>query len=134
MPDNEKAIKQGDFVLIDLWAKLNKPRAVYSDLTWTCFVGQTVPEKYTKIFNIVAAARDAGIQRVRTAFANNEELQGWQVDQATRDVIDKAGFGEYFCHRTGHSHRPGDAWQRRQHGQSRNARDTPRAAADMLLD
>ncbi len=83
--DNEKAIKQGDFVLIDLWAKLDKPRAVYSDLTWTCFVGKTVPEKYTKIFNIVASARDAGIQRVRTAFANNEELQGWQVDQATRE-------------------------------------------------
>jgi Xaa-Pro dipeptidase len=101
--ENEKAIKQDDFVLIDLWAKLDKPRAVYSDLTRTCFVGKTVPEKYTKIFNIVATARDAGIQRVRTAFANNEELQGWQVDQATRDVIDKAGFGEYFCHRTGHS-------------------------------
>jgi Xaa-Pro dipeptidase len=101
--ENEKAIKQGDFVLIDLWAKLDKPRAVYSDLTWTCFVGKDVPEKYTKIFNIVAAARDAGIARVRTAFAKNEELQGWQVDQAARDVIEKAGYGEYFCHRTGHS-------------------------------
>jgi Xaa-Pro aminopeptidase len=101
--ENEKAIKQGDFVLIDLWAKLDRPRAVYSDLTWTCFVGKDVPEKYTKIFNIVAAARDAGIQRVQSAFAKGEELQGWQVDQATRDVIDKAGYGEYFCHRTGHS-------------------------------
>jgi Xaa-Pro aminopeptidase len=101
--ENEKAIKQGDLVLIDLWAKLDKPRAVYSDLTWTCFVGKDVPEKYTKIFNIVAAARDAAVARVRTAFAKNEELQGWQVDQATRDVIEKAGYGEYFCHRTGHS-------------------------------
>jgi Xaa-Pro dipeptidase len=101
--DNEKAIKQGDFVLIDLWAKLDKPRAVYSDLTWTCFVGKEVPEKYEKIFRIVAAARDAAIQRVRTAFANSEALQGWQVDQAARDVIEKAGYGETFCHRTGHS-------------------------------
>ncbi|MGE3806594.1 MAG: M24 family metallopeptidase [Gemmataceae bacterium] len=100
---NDAEIKEGDFVLIDLWAKLDKPRAVYSDLTWTGFVGQDVPEKYTKIFNIVAAARDAGIERVRTAFAKKEKLQGWQVDQATRDVIDKAGYGQYFCHRTGHS-------------------------------
>lgn len=96
-------IKEGDFVLIDLWAKCEKPRAVYSDLTWTCFVGRDVPEKYTKIFRIVAAARDAGIERVKSAFAKKEPLQGWQVDQATRDVIDKAGFGQYFCHRTGHS-------------------------------
>jgi Xaa-Pro dipeptidase len=101
--ENEKAVKQGDFVLIDLWAKLDKPRAVYSDLTWTCYVGKDVPDKYTKIFNIVAAARDAGIARVRAAFSTNEELQGWQVDQAARDVIDKSGYGEYFCHRTGHS-------------------------------
>jgi Xaa-Pro dipeptidase len=102
-PENEKAIKQGDFVLIDLWAKLDQPRAVYSDLTWTCFVGKDVPDKYTKIFNIVAAARDAGIARVRAGFAQNEDLEGWQVDQATRDVIDQAGYGQYFCHRTGHS-------------------------------
>jgi Xaa-Pro aminopeptidase len=102
-PEHDTAIKRGDFVLIDLWAKLDKPRAVYSDLTWTCFVGETVPEKYEKIFRIVAAARDAAIERVRTAFAKNEVLQGWQVDQAARDVIDKAGYGEYFCHRTGHS-------------------------------
>jgi Xaa-Pro aminopeptidase len=102
-PKHDTAIKRGDFVLIDLWAKLDRPRAVYSDLTWTCFAGKDVPEKYTKIFRIVAAARDAAIERVRTAFAKNEMLQGWQVDQAARDVIDKAGYGEAFCHRTGHS-------------------------------
>jgi Xaa-Pro dipeptidase len=102
-PEHDTAIQRGDFVLIDLWAKLDKPRAVYSDLTWTCFVGETVPEKYEKIFRIVAAARDAAIERVRTAFAKNEVLQGWQVDQAARDVIERAGYGEQFCHRTGHS-------------------------------
>lgn len=96
-------IRAGDFVLIDLWAKLDKPRGVYSDLTWTGFVGADVPEKYEKIFQIVASARDAGIQRVRDAFAKKEPLLGWQVDAATREVIDRAGYGEYFCHRTGHS-------------------------------
>jgi Xaa-Pro dipeptidase len=99
----DSEIKEGDFILIDLWAKLDKPRAVFSDLTWTCFAGKEVPEQYTKIFNIVAAARDAGISRVRQAFANREVLQGWQVDAATRDVIDQAGYGDWFIHRTGHS-------------------------------
>jgi Xaa-Pro aminopeptidase len=96
-------VKPGEFVLIDLWAKLDRPRAVYSDLTWTGYVGEEVPEKYEKIFRIVAQARDAGIERVRTAFARSEPLQGWQVDRATRDVIEKAGYGAAFCHRTGHS-------------------------------
>ena len=102
-PGDAGTIREGDFVLIDLWAKLDKPRAVYSDLTWTCFVGKTVPEKYEKVFQIVAKGRDAGIARVKSAFAKREPLMGWQVDQATREVIDQAGYGEYFVHRTGHS-------------------------------
>ncbi|MFN4258122.1 MAG: M24 family metallopeptidase [Gemmataceae bacterium] len=96
-------IQRGDFVLIDLWAKLDKPRAVYSDLTWTAYVGSEVPEKYTEIFRIVAQARDAAIDTVRQAFADGTPLQGWQVDQAARAVIEQAGYGPYFCHRTGHS-------------------------------
>jgi Xaa-Pro aminopeptidase len=102
-PDSDAPIREGDFVLIDLWGKLNHPRAVYSDLTWTGFVGREVPAKYEQIFQIVAQARDAGIARVKEAFAAGKPLQGWEVDQATRDVIDGAGYGQYFCHRTGHS-------------------------------
>jgi Xaa-Pro aminopeptidase len=100
---SDAAIREGDFVLIDLWAKLDRPRSVYSDLTWTCFVGREVPARYEEIFRIVAAARDAAIARVREAFAAGRPLQGWEVDQAARDVIDQAGHGQYFCHRTGHS-------------------------------
>src|SRR5438105_12206446 len=96
-------IRAGDFVLIDLWGKLNRPRAVYSDLTWTGFVGKEVPAVYENIFRVVAAARDAAITRVRQAFQSRRTLQGWEVDQAARDVIEQAGYGKYFCHRTGHS-------------------------------
>lgn len=96
-------IRAGDFVLIDLWAKLDKPRAVYSDLTRVGFLGRDVPEKYVKIFNIVAAARDAGIDCVRQAFASKRPLTGAEVDDATRAVIDKAGYGDQFTHRTGHN-------------------------------
>jgi Xaa-Pro aminopeptidase len=100
---SDAAIHEGDFVLIDLWAKVNRPQAVYSDLTWTGFVGKEVPARYEEIFRIVANARDAAISRVREAFQSRQVLQGWQVDQAARDVIDRAGYGKYFCHRTGHS-------------------------------
>ena len=96
-------IQENDFVLIDLWAKCKKPRAVYSDLTRTAFVGKEVPAKYREIFAIVAAARDAAIEKVRSAFRARQVLRGSEVDQACRAVIEKAGYGEYFCHRTGHS-------------------------------
>jgi Xaa-Pro aminopeptidase len=102
-PGSDAPIREGDFVLIDLWAKLDKPRAVYSDLTWTAFVGKEVPERYAKIFQIVAQARDAAIAKVQGAFQKRAILQGWEVDQAARDVIDRAGYGAAFCHRTGHS-------------------------------
>lgn len=99
----DAAMKAGDFVLIDLWAKLDKPRAVYSDLTRVGFIGNSVPEKYEKVFQIVAKARDSAIAKVKSAFAAGTPLRGWEVDQAARDVIDAAGYGEQFLHRTGHN-------------------------------
>jgi Xaa-Pro aminopeptidase len=100
---NDSLIQDGDFVLIDLWAKCKKPRAVYSDLTRVGFVGKEVPTRYQEIFAIVAAARDAAIAKVKSAFAAKQTLMGWEVDNACRAVIEKAGYGEYFVHRTGHS-------------------------------
>jgi len=100
---DDTLIREGDFVLVDLWCKLDRPRAVYSDLTRTGFVGTAVPAEYTKVFEIVAAARDAGIAFVRDAFASGREIQGWEVDDAVRKVIDDAGYGEAFRHRTGHN-------------------------------
>jgi Xaa-Pro aminopeptidase len=99
----DASIHEGDFVLVDLWAKLDKPRAVYSDLTRVGFIGKSVPQKYTDIFHIVAAARDAAIARVKSAFAAGQPLQGYQVDDAAREVIIKTGYGDAFVHRTGHS-------------------------------
>jgi Xaa-Pro aminopeptidase len=96
-------IREGDFVLIDLWAKLDQPRAVYSDLTRTGFVGASVPAEYTRVFEIVARARDAGIALVREACGDRRPIRGWEVDQAVRQVIEQAGYGRFFTHRTGHS-------------------------------
>src|SRR5262249_24097786 len=102
-PTTDTPIKDGDFVLIDLWAKLDRPRSVYSDLTRVGYVGDSVPEKHEQIFQIVAAARDAAIATVKDAFAAGNQIAGWLVDQAARAVIEQAGYGKKFIHRTGHS-------------------------------
>jgi Xaa-Pro dipeptidase len=102
-PASDVAIREGDFVLIDLWAKLDRPRSVYSDLTRVGYVGRNVPDQYERIFQIVAAARDAAIAAVNDAFAANRPLPGWQVDRAARAVIEQAGYGPQFIHRTGHN-------------------------------
>jgi Xaa-Pro dipeptidase len=102
-PATDVVIREGDFVLIDLWAKLDRPRSVYSDLTRVGYVGRNVPEKYERIFQIVAGARDAAIAAVQNAFAARKPLAGWEVDQAARAVIEQAGYGPQFIHRTGHN-------------------------------
>jgi Xaa-Pro aminopeptidase len=96
-------IALGSFVLIDLWAKMDRDRAVYSDLTRVGFVGLAVPDEYERVFQIVAQARDAAIATVLGAFSAGRPLPGWQVDDAARGVIESAGFGPYFIHRTGHN-------------------------------
>lgn len=104
-PDSgvHKDINKGDFVLIDLWAKMNTPQAVMADITWVGYMGQEVPEKYTKIFDIVARARDAAFSLVEERFKKGREVRGFEVDDAARSVIKEAGYGDYFIHRTGHS-------------------------------
>ena len=96
-------IRAGDWVLLDMWAKLDQPEAVYYDITWTGFCGDQPPEEMRKVFAVVTGARDAAIQRVQEAVAGRQELRGFEVDDASRGVIASAGYGEYFVHRTGHS-------------------------------
>jgi Xaa-Pro aminopeptidase len=96
-------IRGGDFVLLDVWAKKNTPDAVYYDITWTGFVGKAPSDRMREIFQIVSQARDAGVNTVKEAVAAGRQIAGWEVDRAVRAHIKKAGFGEYFIHRTGHA-------------------------------
>jgi Xaa-Pro dipeptidase len=96
-------LKKGDFVLLDLWAKTDKPRSVYGDITWTGFIGATVPEEYTKIFEIVKGGRDAALRFVQDAFKAGREICGYQIDDAARNFFKEKGYDQYFVHRTGHS-------------------------------
>jgi Xaa-Pro aminopeptidase len=103
MEETSSTIQRGDWLLIDHWAKLDQPGAVYYDVTWTAFCGDNPSDRHRTVFETVRDARDAGIARVQTAIAAGQPLCGYEVDDATRGVIQKAGFGEYFTHRTGHS-------------------------------
>jgi Xaa-Pro aminopeptidase len=101
--ENSSKIQEGDFVLLDVWGKKNTPGAVYYDITWTGFIGKAPSDKMRDVFEVVKQARDAGAKTVIDAFASSRPIAGWEVDRAVRDHIKKAGFGDYFIHRTGHS-------------------------------
>ena len=101
--DNSAQIREGDFVLLDVWAKKNVPDAVYYDITWTGFVGRAPSERMREIFEIVRQARDAGVSAASAAVNAFRPISSWEVDRAARNVIKKAGFGDHFIHRTGHS-------------------------------
>ncbi len=96
-------IRPGDSVLIDLWAKLDRPHAVYYDVTWDGFCGAQPPSKLVNVFEIVRDARDAAVARVRHALTGGQPLRGFEVDDAARGFIRDKGFADFFFHRTGHS-------------------------------
>jgi Xaa-Pro aminopeptidase len=102
-PANARPFRRGDTVLVDLWAKKNVPGAIYYDITWVGYIGQEPPKKYVELFKVVKQARNAAVEFVKTAFAKKQVCYGWQVDDACRAVVQKAGYGKYFVHRTGHS-------------------------------
>jgi len=102
-PEGSKPIREGDFVLLDIWGKKNIPNAVYYDITWVGFVGKSPSDRMREVFKIVSHARDCGVKAVQEAASAGRHFAGWEVDRAVRNHIKQAGFGEYFIHRTGHS-------------------------------
>jgi Xaa-Pro dipeptidase len=96
-------IRRGDFVLFDISEKLKKPGAIVADQTWVGYVGESVPEEYIKVFNIVRDARDSATDFVRAAVREGRRIRAAEVDDVSRGVIKRAGYGEQFTHRTGHS-------------------------------
>ncbi|MGC2548471.1 MAG: M24 family metallopeptidase, partial [Silvibacterium sp.] len=101
--ESAKEIHEGDFVLIDIWARKNRPATCYYDITWTGVVGREPSAREQQVFEVVKAARDATVKVVSDAFESRQPIAGWQADDAARAVIVRAGFGEFFTHRTGHN-------------------------------
>ena len=101
--ENTSPIREGDLVLIDLWAKVDRPGTIYFDITWMGYLGSEVPEKYVKVFDIVKGARDRAVSFLEERFDGGQDVYGWEVDDACRKVVRDAGYADYFTHRTGHS-------------------------------
>ena len=102
-PKHDRAIRRGDFILLDLWAKEAAPDSIYADFTWVAFASDKIPTEHARVFEIVAQARDATVDLVQRRVATGDPVSGREADRAARSVIEAAGFGDAFVHRTGHS-------------------------------
>ena len=101
--EQHSPIRNGDFVLIDIWGRVDKPGTVFYDITWTGVVGREPSGREQLVFETVRNARDAAVAAVESAFAAGRPIRGFEADDAARGVIRNAGFGQYFTHRTGHN-------------------------------
>ncbi len=101
--ERSRRIGRDELVLLDLWGKLATPGAVYADITWVGFTGSRVPDDISRAFSAICAARDRAVALVREATAAGQELRGWQVDRAAREVLQQKGYAANVLHRTGHS-------------------------------
>lgn len=103
-PDNSATINRGDLILIDLWGRHDDRNGVFADITWMAFAGTKaeIPKRYVDLFNIIKEARDTAVEFLRSKI-DSQPVYGADVDDACRAVIEKAGYGEHFTSRTGHS-------------------------------
>ena len=100
-PEGSAVIGPDQVLLLDLWGKETAAESVYADITWCAWTGREIPAEQLKVFEAVRDARDAGIAKAQEA--SSRTVAAWEVDRAARQVIDSAGYGEFFIHRTGHS-------------------------------
>ena len=102
-PGDSRPIRPGDAVLIDLWARFDRPDGIYYDITWCGHVGAAPSPRQKELFDVIMRARDACVDFIRARFATGMGCAGWEADDACRKVVEEAGYGRYFVHRTGHS-------------------------------
>jgi len=96
-------IRKDDWLLIDLWGKLDKPGSVYADITWTGFVGKKPSARQVEVFEAVRDARDAGVAHLEAAAKRGRATTGADTDHAVREHLVQKNLAQWFLHRTGHS-------------------------------
>jgi Xaa-Pro dipeptidase len=101
--DRHRSIGRDELLLLDLWGKCNRPKAVYADITWVGFTGAQPPDAMTRAFSVIVEARDAAVAFIQTAARDGRAVRGYELDRAARTVIERAGYGASILHRTGHS-------------------------------
>jgi Xaa-Pro aminopeptidase len=102
MGQADTMIAPGQVLLLDLWAGVEID-TVYADQTWMAFIGGTPPAEVSRLFDVVRDARDRVVAVLADRWREGWSVSGADLDDAARDVIQTAGFGDYFVHRTGHS-------------------------------
>ncbi len=103
-PEKSLPIKRDQWLLIDLWARLDQPGSPFADVTWVAWTGPSpVPERHQRVFEVVRRGRDLALERLQQAALEGRAPQGWEIDRAVRDYIAGEGFGQQFTHRTGHN-------------------------------
>lgn len=98
----DRTLEPDQVILLDLWAG-RELGTVFADQTWMGFSGPRPSARVVEVWRTVRDARDAAIALVTDRVARREPIHGFEVDRAVREVIEGAGFGEWFVHRTGHS-------------------------------
>jgi Xaa-Pro aminopeptidase len=98
-----RTIAADELVLLDLWGKLDRPRAVFADISWVGYTGPEVPQRMGDAFAAAASARDAAVRLVQSRVMKGQEVRGWEVDRAASTVLGESGYGAQILHRTGHS-------------------------------
>jgi Xaa-Pro aminopeptidase len=105
-PEAPRVIRDGEILLIDLWAH-EEGSSIYADQTWMASLGKPSVQAL-EIWDAVRDARDAAIDLVQSRVKAGEPIRGAEADDAARKVIEDRGYGQYFTHRTGHSIDPRD--------------------------
>lgn len=101
-PGADRRLAPHDVLLLDLWAGV-APGAVFADQTWMGFAGHEPSPEVRKVWETVRDARDAAVTLLREQWKQRQPVTGAALDDAARGVISRAGYGESFVHRTGHS-------------------------------
>ena len=92
-----------DLLLIDLWAKTDERGSVFADITWTGYYGSNPSPRLLEVADTVMRARDRGVEFLEERLRRGRKVMGFEVDDEVRRVIEDAGYGDYFVHRTGHN-------------------------------
>lgn len=101
--DHHAPVRRGDLLLLDFSARMPGDDSIFADYTWMAFLGERVPERFAQLFAVICDARNAGISLLQERFRAGERVEGWEVDDYVRAVVDRAGYGRAFVHRTGHN-------------------------------
>lgn len=101
--EGSKILETESLILIDIWARLDKAKAPFSDITWVGYYGKKIPQDIKKIFNIVLKSRNKSVEFINCELKKSEVPSGKEIDAVARSIIFTAGYGENFIHSTGHN-------------------------------